>query len=135
METRLVNADGSLPSNEQAYYAGQNAWAAVDPTTRRLRVDSIVGSPSTASTFATGTKTVASTGTPEALGTGTYREVFIYPLRTNTAAVYWGITSTNNAQDATLPVVLSPGNGLVNLANIFLDVTVNGEGVRWIGIS
>lgn len=81
-------------------------------------------------------KTVAATGTPEALGSGTFREVIIYPLRTNTGAVYWGTTSTDNAQHGTLPVVLSAPDGEnLNLASIFIDVTVNGEGVRYIGIN
>lgn len=85
-------------------------------------------------TPAEGSKTVAATGTPEALAaSGTCREVFIYPLRTNTGVVYWGTVSTNDAQHGTLPIVLTAPQGkLINLASIYLDVTVNGEGVRYI---
>lgn len=87
-------------------------------------------------TLAEGSKTVAAAGTPEALGTGTFREVFLFPLRANTGDVYWGTSSTNDAQHGTLPTVITaPPGKLVNIAGIYLDVTVNGEGVRYIGIS
>lgn len=87
----------------------------------------------TTATLADASKTVAATGTPEALGSGTVREVFIYPLRTNTGDVYWGTTSTNDTQHGTLPVVLTaPPGKVIDLAAIYLDVTVNGEGVRYI---
>lgn len=135
METFFTNPDGSIPSDPQAYYAGQNASVGVNPTTRRLLVETIesVTPPTTAATLAGTTKTVAAAGTPEALGTGTCHEVFIFPLRTNTGVVYWGTEATNDTQNGTLPVVITAPDGKVlDLANIFIDVTVNGEGVRFI---
>lgn len=87
----------------------------------------------TTATLADASKTVAAAGTPEALGSGTVREVFIFPLRTNTGDVYWGTTSTNDTQHGTLPIVLTaPPGKVIDLADIYLDVTVNGEGVRYI---
>lgn len=88
-------------------------------------------SPTTA-TVSGATKTVASAGTPEALGVGTAKEVFIFPLRTNTGVVYWGTSATNDTQNGVLPTVISaPPGKVINLAQIFIDVTVNGEGVRY----
>lgn len=82
-------------------------------------------------------KTVAATGTPEAMAaSGTAQQVLIFPLRTNTGEVYWGTSSTNDAQHATLPTVLvAPPGKVIDLADIYLDVTVNGEGVRFIALN
>ena len=86
----------------------------------------------TSATLVGATKTVVATGTPEALGTGTAREVFIFPLRTNTGQVYWGTSSTNDTQHGTLPIVLTAPTGkVIDIAGIYLDVTVAGEGVRY----
>ncbi len=94
------------------------------------------GAPTVAATFTEATKTVAATGTPEALGTGTFRQVFIYPLRTNTGAAFWGTVSTNDTQHGSLPVVIAaPAGEGVNIAQIFVDVAVNGEGVRYVGVN
>lgn len=77
-------------------------------------------------------KTVASAGTPEALGTGSFQQVLIFPLRANTGEVWWGLSSVNDAQSGTLPVALvAPPGKLINIADIYLDVAVNGEGVRY----
>lgn len=96
------------------------------------------GAPSapTNATVGGATKTVAATGTPEALGVGTAKEVFIYPLRGNTGIVYWGNSSTNDTQHGTLPVVITAPTGkVIDLSTIFLDVSVNGEGVRYFTVN
>ncbi len=74
-------------------------------------------------------KTVAATGTPEALGGDVdFRELLIFELTTNTGEVNWGAASGNGTQHGTLPVQLTNGN----LQEIYLDVAVNGEGVRYL---
>lgn len=99
-------------------------------------VSPVASATTTPASLTEASKTVAATGTPEALGSGTFREVIIYPLRTNTGVAYWGTSSANDAQHGTLPVVISAPDGkTVDVASIFVDVTVNGEGVRYIGIN
>lgn len=80
------------------------------------------------------TKTVAATGTPEAMASAgtTCKTVVLSPLRTNTGDVYMGASSTNNAQHVIVPGVIvldAPPGKLLDLSDIYLDVTVNGEGV------
>lgn len=138
METFLVNQDRSIPANPDAGYAGQFAKAGVTPDTHRLLVESVTSSvppptPTTNATLASATKTVAAAGTPEVLGSGTCLELFIYPLRTNTGAVYWGTEATNDTQNGLLPVIITAPDGkLISLASIYIDVAVNGEGVRYV---
>ncbi len=86
-------------------------------------------------TLTEASKTVAAAGTPEALGVGTFQQVLIFPLRTNTGDAYIGTAATNDTQHGTLPAVLeAPPGKLINIAGLYVDVTVNGEGVRYIGI-
>lgn len=90
----------------------------------------------TNATLAHGTKTVTAAGTPEALGAGTCRAIVISPLRTNTGDVYLGASATNDSQHVEPPIVLeAPAGKLLNLADIYVDVTVNGEGVAFITLN
>jgi hypothetical protein len=92
------------------------------------------GISATAATLAGATKTVAATGTPEALAASEtlVDTVIISPLRTNTGDVYVGFSSTNDTQQIEAPVILqAPPGKKINLALIYVDVTVNGEGVRY----
>lgn len=83
-------------------------------------------------TGAGGTKTVASAGTPEALGSGTAREVHLFDLESNTGTPKWGFTSANGTQHGTVPFVIRhPDGKLINLADIYIDVENNGEGVAY----
>lgn len=88
----------------------------------------------TAAALAGGSKTVAATGTPEALvGVSTLVDtVIIAPLRTNTTSAYIGFSSTNDTQTIPLPVSLSAPDGKkIDLSLIYVDVTTAGEGVRY----
>jgi hypothetical protein len=88
----------------------------------------------TAATLSGGSKTVASTATPETLvGAETLVDtVIISPLRTNTGEAFIGFASGNGLQNIETPVVLqAPPGKKINLAAIYVDVTVNGEGVRY----
>lgn len=82
--------------------------------------------------FLSGEKTVTATGTAEALGTGLYKAVSIIAKAANTNQVYVGgsdvATTTNDGLDANDSLNLSDGRGL-NLADIYIDVDTNGEGV------
>lgn len=88
----------------------------------------------TAATLAGDSKTVAATGTPEALvGVSTLVEtVIISPLRSNTGLAYVGFSATNDTQQIETPIVLAAPDGKkLDLSLIYVDVTVNGEGVRY----
>lgn len=83
-------------------------------------------------TGADGTKTVTSAGTPEALGSGTAREVLLYDLDSNTGAPKWGWSSGNGTQNGTVPAVIShPDGKLIDLSDIYIDVENDGEGVAY----
>lgn len=87
-----------------------------------------------AAAFTEATKTVAAVGTPERLvAVSTLVDsVVISPLRTNTAAVFWGTNSANDTQAHDLPVALqAPPGEKIDLYGIYIDVTVAGEGVRY----
>lgn len=83
------------------------------------------------------TKTVADIATPELLAaSGTARVLFLFPLRTNTAEVFWGTAAGNDTQHGTLPAVIEgPDGKLINLASIYLDAAVAGEGVRYLALN
>jgi hypothetical protein len=88
-------------------------------------------------TFVSGEKTVAATGTAEALlatGNVIYRSVSIIAKTANTNQVYIGgadvATTTNDGLDAgdVFNLNIGPAHH-VDLSTIFIDVDTNGEGV------
>jgi hypothetical protein len=84
------------------------------------------------------TKTVALSTVPEALTAADrfVREVTIYPLRTNTGQVFIGTVATNDSQHIPPPyIITAPEGKLINLATIYIDVEVNGEGVRILAVT
>lgn len=90
-------------------------------------------------TFISGEKTVTTSGTAEALGSGLYTSVVITAKVANTNQVYVGgsdvATSTNDGLDAGDSLALSVSRGhAVNLGDTYLDVDTNGEGVDFYGI-
>lgn len=101
---------------------------------------SLKGNTATASTPTTLIKTVAASGTPEAIAaSSTIVSKLILigkkAARTNnTGIVYFGFTSTNDEQAheiaAGAVVEFSPPNGQVyDLSDIYIDVATNGDGV------
>lgn len=91
------------------------------------------GTTPASATGADGTKTVAATGTPEALAaSGTARTLFLFPLSTNTTDVFWGFGTGAGEQHGTIPAVIEPADGkLIDLADIYIRVATNGEGVAY----
>lgn len=130
VEYRLNDSDNNilrkLLNNVRALIAG----------TSSLTVTEVTPASPAAASLTEGSKTVASTATPEALGTGSFRQVMIYPLRSNSGTTYWGTTSTNDTQHGTLPVTITAAPGkAINISGIFIDVSTNGDGVRYIGLN
>lgn len=85
-------------------------------------------------------KTVASTGTPEAVSSTnlfvrTVTFTGIKAARTaNAGTVYVGFTSTNDEQFMSIAsngqlVMTAPEDRVINLKNIYIDVANNGDGV------
>lgn len=144
MDTILLKSDGSIPTTDRvATQSNQFAFGVVDSVTHHLKVDaSPAPAPTPAAgnvaTFTEGTKTVAATGTPERLvGSATYvTSVLISPLRTNTGRVFVGVTLTNDTQCIEVPVVIeAPSGKSINLNLLYVDVSVNGEGVSYLTLS
>lgn len=118
-----------------AYLQGEPVMGLESGTTLRIiKVNSdgsIVGAvlPEPASSLLDGTKAVAAAGVAEALASTTIvRAVLVQALRTNTGYVYVGNNATQN-------ITLAAGEGetiwIDDLAKIYLDVDVNGEGVAY----
>jgi hypothetical protein len=86
-----------------------------------------------------GSKTVTTAGTPERLSvTHVYvKSVLIYGLNTNTDVAFADLADAAPADGVNnVPVEIKPPheNMLVDLYNIWIDVAVNGEGVRYQGL-
>lgn len=83
-------------------------------------------------TVGSGNKTVAAAGTPEALaGALVVKKVTIQANFTNSNFVYVGATGLTVAQGIALVAGASMDFENVDLANIFIRVAVDGEGVRF----
>ena len=84
-----------------------------------------------------GQKTVAAAGTAEALGSQLIQcPLMVKALETNTGYLYVGNDGAGDVTSAN-GIPLSAGDVIVfdhvaNLANIILDVSVNGEGGAWL---
>lgn len=87
-------------------------------------------------TLVSGVKTVASTGTPEALGTGFAHVVDIQAHSSNTASLTIGASTVVHGTTTQAGVKIDAGETWtfydVNLAQVFIDVGVNGEGVGYV---
>ena len=84
-------------------------------------------------------KTVASAGTAEALVASSQRarSVTIIPKTSNTGQVYVGgsdVASTTNDGLEPGDVVTIPADGWLDLADIYVDVDNNGEGVDFYAV-
>jgi hypothetical protein len=92
--------------------------------------------------FISGEKTVAATGTAEALltdsgGSSLYNALIVIAKNANTGQVFLGGTdvssATNDGLDAGESVEFSSRHGF-RLASIFIDVEVNAEGVDFYAV-
>ena len=83
-------------------------------------------------TLLSGSKTVASSATPEAVGTSQrIRAVMIQAKSTNTGDVRVG---NSNSQDWRLDANDSVTIAVEDLADVYVDVDVNGEGVNFLAV-
>jgi hypothetical protein len=92
----------------------------------------------TAATLSRGSKAIADVGTPEALVASTtlVNSVIIYPSRTATGRFFYGSSATDGNQAVELPVTLvAPDGKKLDLAQMYIDCTVNGESVVYEAIT
>lgn len=83
------------------------------------------------SEFGDGEKTVAASSTPEKLSASSVpcSSLVITPLSTNTQPIYWGYTDSAPNYIASQLVLTSPS--VANLSDIYIKVSVNGEGCSY----
>jgi hypothetical protein len=79
-----------------------------------------------------GTKTVTTAGVREALGASTsIKSVYIRATSTNTGLIYVGGVTVTSANGISLAANDSVELSIANLATVYLDSSVNGEGVGY----
>ena len=87
-----------------------------------------------------GQKTVTTAGTAEALGSQAVQgPLMIKALESNTGYIYLGNDGTPDVASST-GLVLAAGDAVIfdhvgNLASIYLDCSVDGEGVAWLALN
>lgn len=138
----LTDSDGSIPDPIPGTQAGHRAFLTVTPDSHRLRVDAVATAPAsgdlTAATLATATKTVTTAGTAVALSATSVHSgtVVILPLSTNTGSAFIGFASGAGLQAISLPVTLvAPEGKYIQLSSIYVNTTVNGEGVIYASLA
>lgn len=82
-----------------------------------------------------GQKNVTAAGTAEALGGDqAYKKITIIANSTNTGNIYVGNSSVDSSTGAILPAGGWVDLEFINTNEIYIDSSVNGEGVSWIGV-
>lgn len=83
-----------------------------------------------------GQKAITTAGTAEALGASSaIVSVTIKALQANTGNVYVGTASVDSTNGYVLDAGESVSLDIDNIADIYLDVDVNGEGVSYLGVA
>lgn len=132
----IITAIGTIPAGGDATAANQVSEIAllttIDTDTGNIKTntDSVV----TPTAIYTGKTTVTTAGTQVALASSqTIKSVTIKALSTNTGFIYVG----NSGVDSTNGFQLSAGDtvslDLTNLSTVYIDSSVNGEGVTYLG--
>lgn len=107
----------------------------VDPLTKRLLVDGVVDHNITG--IGHGIKTVTTAGTDVVLATSTTcKRVLIQSQTDNTGLIAVGASGVDATEATGTGAILYAGDAVEmdidNLSDIYIDSTVNGEGVRYI---
>lgn len=80
-----------------------------------------------------GEKTVTTSGTEVALGAAKVKALTIIAKKANTGQIYVGgsdvAVTTNDGLDAGEVLEIATKDGLIDLATLYIDADVNGEGV------
>ena len=82
-----------------------------------------------------GQKNVTTAGTRVPLGTTQkYKEINIIAKDTNTGYIYVGNSTVDSTNGAILPKGGYVTLQFIDIADVYIDSSVNGEGVSWIGV-
>ena len=108
----------------------------LDPITGRLLVDANATIDHNITGMADGVKTVTSAGTDVALAASTTcKKVTIQAQTDNTGLIAVGATGVDATEATGTGIILYPGDAyefeIDNLADVFIDSSVSGEGVRF----
>jgi hypothetical protein len=82
-----------------------------------------------------GQTTVTTAGTAVQLSTGAIKTVTIRALETNTGKIYIGTSSVTSSNGFQLGSGETVSLDIASLGSIYVNSTVNGEGVSWITLS
>jgi len=100
----------------------------IDPATNAVQL-------SGSNVVKSGQKNVTTAGTQVALGaTQDYKEINIIAKPTNTGLIYIGESTVDSTTGAILPAGGYVTLQFVDIADVYIDSSVNGEGVSWIGV-
>lgn len=118
--------------------AANTARTATDPVLLTQPIDAagnVISSDAAPTTLTGGTKTVAVSGTAEALGTSlAIKSAYLRAPETNTGNIYVGDSSVDKTTNQQL--ILEPGDyaslDIANRSTIYLDVDTGGEGVDYL---
>ncbi len=121
----VSSADGTTPTLVE-----------VDTTTNGMHVQIVGDDANTITDIVDGVKTVTSAGTDEALASSTTcKRVTIQAQTDNTSSVAIGATGVDATIATGTGIILDPGDvyelDIDNLADVFVDALVSGEGVRF----
>ena len=110
----------------------KNVALEADPTNKRLLVDIAGGT----TALAHGVKTVTTAGTDVALASSTtIKKVVVQAQTDNTGLIAVGATGVDATESTGTGIILYAGDTFTietdNLADVFIDATVSGEGVRF----
>jgi len=108
----------------------------VDPTTKRLLVDAIATVGHDITEIGHGVKTVTTAGTDVVLANSTTcKKLDIQAQTDNTGLIAVGASGVDATVATGTGIILNPGDvyslEIDNLADIYIDATVSGDGVRY----
>ena len=104
----------------------------IDPTTGRL-LTSTVTTTSTPSTIYNGSTDVTTAGTAVALGSSTtIKSVVVKAKYANTGTIYIGDASVSSSNGIELQAGDAIGIDIDDLSTVYIDASVNGEGVNYL---
>jgi len=102
----------------------------------QLRVDVISNVlPSPPTTLASAKKTVTTAGTQVQLGTNTCKSVSVKALASNTGVIYVGKSDVSSTDGYELATGESVDIAIDNTNRIWIDSSVNGEGVKYLWVN
>ena len=135
-ECRGKKADNSTSGSADYKYFSAKGGGSGGGDASAANQTTMIGHLAPPSAISHGNKTVTTAGTPVALATTTAcKKVFIQALKNNVGKIAVGGTGVDAGEGTGTGVLLEPGDvidfEIDDLADIFIDSTVSGEGVRY----